>query len=182
MKKLSLIVLFILTLSLLCSCAFTIFDYYCEGIENYHPYLSDVGICVYLFPENFLETYEYEDGDFFYECLDDFSTNTIERTLLYLTYSDTEYVLAKECALSQLELRDTGEVLNDYVIYVNNTLYKNDYLTDHPYLIEYNMVAFNDKSNTIVFWGAWSVVGKELLDKSLTEHIIDFYGHWYSFS
>ncbi len=181
MKKLSLIVLFILTLSLLCSCGLGIFDYSCEGIENFHPHLSDVCVCDVLIPENFLESYEYEDGNFFYECKDNYGSNMIDRALMYLTYNDTEYALAKEYVQSQLKLRDTGEVLNDYIIYVN-TMYSYDYRTDHSYAFDYNMVALNDNNNTIVFFGVYSFVGKELLDESLTDHILEFYGHWYNFS
>ena len=181
MKKLSLILVFIVTLSLLCSCALGIFDYSYYGIENFHPALSNVGVCRQLIPENFLESYEYEDGDFFYECDKNFSSKMIDRALLYLIYNDTEYALAKECVLSQLSLRDTGEVLNEYVFF-ENIRFTDEWFIDHVYPYDYNMVAFNDNSNTIVFFGLYSDIARDNPDDSIASHVIKYYGDWYNFN
>lgn len=181
MKKLSLILVFILTLSLLCSCGLGLLDSSYYGIENFHPALSDVGVCRQLIPKNFLDSYKYEYGDFFYECIDNFGPNMIDRTLLYLIYNDTEYALAKECVLSQLNLRDTGETLSEYVFF-EHMRFTDERLSKHVYPFYYNMVAFNDNSNTIVFFGMYSFIAREQPDDSIASHVIKYYGDWYSFS
>ena len=164
-----------------------------EGIEEFHASSSSYGVCDKLVPEQLLENYEHIEGDYFFHSDSYVETKRlmcVDKALMYLVYDSSTYTLAKDYVFENMVLDDTiFEELNGYVFYINmrydNILEEQSYGDKYPYF--YNMVAFNDVKNEIVFLGLYvpyyyyEYSGGEEAKSNFSEHLKHFYGEWYNF-
>ena len=185
MRKLVSLVLLIVIMFSFSACSSRTY----EGIEKFHPSSSSYGVCAKLVPEGLLENYTYLHGNYFYNEDDSFNLDVgplDEHTaLMYLIYEDSMYASAKEYTFNNLFLEDTVFTeFNGYVFYIN-LRYHN--VREDEYPCFYNMVAFNDNKNEIVFFGLYVSYYyydyKEIkeLENNFAEHLKYFYGEWYNF-
>lgn len=154
-KLLSLIILLNVTLFTLLSC-----DKPFEriGIENYHKANSNSSLSLELLPsDDFLEIFDYIDGDYYYICRETPISLGDEQEIMYLIYEEENYKLAKEYALQNLLLsKDNRYFYNGYE-FIENTCRKregmNTDIVNDEYPNLFNMLAFNDEKNTMIFMG-----------------------------
>ena len=162
-----------------------------RGIENFDECHDSIDLTCSLFPEGFLENYNYIDGDFYYHSrFTIFSKEkSIDKTLMYLVYDDETYLEAKEYLLSLDSFYafdfENPYYLNDYIFYddldrLNSCIEEGrDYSVNMvKFPGQYNMVGFNDSKNTIVAFSAYTLV----LIHSFPEHVQEYYWEWYEFS
>ena len=157
-KLLSLMVLIILCCLISCDMGFSSPNL--RGIDKYNEANSSVSLCQELLPsDDYLELFDYIDGDYHY--IDNsgygFSVRD-EQVLMYLTYNEDVYKTAKEFTFQNIYFLENYKYsYNGYEFLVNicrkmegrdSDIVKSEI---DPYW--FNMVAFNDEKNTIVFMG-----------------------------
>lgn len=153
-KLISLIVLLIIMLFTLLSC-WKPFER--KGIENYNKANSNSSLSLELLPsDDFLETFDYIDGDYYYICRETPISLGDEQEIMYLIYEGDTYKLAKEFALQSLLLsKDHRYSYNGYEFIENIGRLEgtdpNVTNSRNPYW--FNMIAYNDEKNTIIFIG-----------------------------
>lgn len=124
------------------------------GIANYDKNNSEFGISSNLLPaDNYLQEFEYIEGDYQYI---DKGLLKRETEIMYLVYQKDIYNVAKAFILDNSILSQTNNYsYNDYMFYENigrkENINSNIINDEFPY--RFNMIAFNDDKNTIVFMG-----------------------------
>ena len=180
MKRKFLILL--LCCMLLSSCAKS-FRNFQSGLENFHPANSDHGLCNGLMPDDFIDSFEYLDGNYYKEYNSSgLFRNVCERSLVYFEYDDTVYNDAKSYVTENLILGETTFATHGgYSFFINKT---REYDTGYPR--NFNMYGYNDEKNTLVFLGFYvSVELYEEVDELSADwpaFLEKYYGEWYSFS
>ena len=152
MKKIVFVIIILLVTITLTSC----FPYKIRGISEFNVGNSSVTICEKLLPnEGFSEKFNSFNKDYLYYYAGyNFDLRMYESALMYFQYDKETYALAKNemlnlCILSQ----ETQFNYNEYNFYRNITDLNETYekLNGFPY--EFNMIAYNDTLNTLVFMG-----------------------------
>lgn len=149
-----------------------------RGIEHHSPNNSSYELCVALIPNELLELYEYEDGNYYYYSNEAVLKPSVEKVIMNLTYNEEVYANAKNYILENMSLdfENTREH-NGYVFYIN-LLYYNMFPT------KYNMVAINDKKRTLVFFGSLdysNLESKNGYQIDFGKYLKDVFGEHYSF-
>ena len=175
-KVLFLIILAVFSLTLT-SC-----EYREDGLESFNKAHS-YGVTCYLIPDNFMEDFEYVDGDYHWYSDDDYR-KSMDKTLLYLEYSDENYRQAKEFVLTEMDLDfSTEKSYNGYVFYINLAYANGAYREIFPR--QYTMVGYNDNNSRIIFIGMCCAANDYpetqygLTDFGL--YLKTFFGEWYNF-
>ena len=162
-----------------------------HGLKEYNPNNSSVSLSKKLLPnEQFVDLFEYENGDYFYfdSGLELFPEHALERELLYLQYSEQAYINAKEYTINNIDISKKNHFsYNGYEFFENieyanyNEIVDND--GENKYFPqEFNMYAYNDEKRTLVFLGFYvykpSTKDTELLK---FDNIGDFLKEYFSF-
>ena len=176
MKKFCFTILIIMLCILLCSC--TPFEKH--GINNYHPANSDVEITIFLPEGDFLNMFEYVEGDYrFYRYEKIAFAVEIERAFMYLKYDDEVYPLAKQYVLENNYLSENS--VDEYKGYI---FYDRNYGERYFKPSEFRRFAYNDSNNTLLFIGFYE--GADYANVSdfpdWGAFLEEYYGEWYDFS
>lgn len=172
-----------------------------EGIDQYQPEISTVGLTSYLFPDDdFLKRYEYSDGAFFY--YDEFLV--VEKTIAVLTYESDIYIQAKENCISREFISKNN--VKEYKGFVfsenlrlpqayNNLKYEygteeidlslnNAYNKEFPN--RFNMIGYNDDLNTLIFIGFYCTDDRNekvnLANTDFGAFLEAFFSEYYNFA
>jgi len=145
-------IIFVLILCLsLCSC----WSVYVQGIDKFSTEVSTVSLTRYIMPEDFLEKFDYIQGDYFYSDESNLKEH-YERALIYVEYEEIIYDHAKQYVIENLKLsEDQVYTSNSYIFYENNTAEDDglDFLSNDMFPCVWMSVAFNDELHRIVFIG-----------------------------
>ena len=189
MKKIVLLMLLVCCLTM-SSCA----NFYYpdeRGLESFSPNQSEFDLCHRLIPDQFIDKFDYIDGNY-YNAVDStfFTVGYREKTLVYLQYAEQNYYDAKLYAIQDLILSEEPiEEYNGYTFFLNKSLLKefdSHHLDGSNYPHKFIMFAYNDEKMTLVFFGFY--VSMELYNE--VDAVADdwpaflekYYGEWYSFS
>lgn len=163
-KTICLLLCLVLTLTMLsgfgfCSCdgqiffrGISTFDTNNSTVEiAYAPYMIGDGEREYVF-----ELYEYIEGDYFYYSMNEMFAACFdtwrEMSLLYLTFEEPVYEDAKQFSLKRINTsKEKTYVCDGYTFLVDISPYLNAYPWDFPEHLR--IMAFNDKTKTLVFLG-----------------------------
>jgi hypothetical protein len=162
------------------------------GLENFSATTVGSGTRSNIIPENFIENYDYEDGNYYFSeqgYID--QKKHIEKTLIYIQYDSETYLEAKAHSLENLILAEEsiGEY-NGYQFFINKTSVKSGltYLDGKHFPKKFLSFAYNDEANTLVFIGFYVVYPEveadvaELVADNWGAFLEKYYGEWYSFS
>ena len=131
-----------------------------SGLENYNINNSETSLSQKLLPhEKFIDMFDYEDGDYFYQDtgLEIFPVHSLERELLYLTYDESKYENAKNSAINNMLFSKENTFSYNGYEFVENITYadengETDEFGENKYFpYRFNMFAFNDEKRTLVF-------------------------------
>ena len=153
-------------------------------MTDFSPYLSDMGVASDLIPEDFIDSFSYEDGYFCHHIYKRLKNGFIEfsdRILLYARYPEEAYDQAKESVFKNLNVTtDAVAEYNGYVFYDNNSV--SSFLNDYPYA--FIRFAYHDGKNTLIFLGYYTEKGFDdsLQTKSFEKILTEYFGDWYDFS
>ena len=160
MKKLLSLLVLIIILCCLISCNIEFSSNKLSGIDSYNVANSSVSICYELLPsDDFLELFSYIDGDYYYvnNAVNFFSTGD-EQAIMYLIYEEDIYESAKEFTFQNMYFLENHKYSYNGDEFMVNVCRKMDGRDPNivngeldPYW--FNMIAFNDEKNTIVFLG-----------------------------
>ncbi|MBE6536758.1 MAG: hypothetical protein E7673_02270 [Ruminococcaceae bacterium] len=162
-----------------------------RGIENFSKVVDSDNLCENLLPSDFLEKYNYIDGDYYLYVrfrLIYKPQKNISKALMYLTYDDETYLEAKKDVLSwDLDFENIHQI-GGYLFYQNTELFSSQVVTEVNESSEkpnkvlprgYTMIGYNDDKKTIVFFGK---IDENEMTNSFEDHIREYYGEWYEFS
>lgn len=154
---------------------------YFRGLENFRYELSSDGTTETLIPKGFLTRYEYVQGDFFFYATAVLNRDPMDKTLLYVEYSDTNYKEAKEYIMTEMNLNIAeAKEYNGYTFYLNN-----DFEPREIFPFQYTMAGYNDEKNRLIFLGM-VCAEKSYPDVQYGEtdfglYLEIFFGEWYDF-
>ena len=137
--------------------------YKTDGIQNFNKYDGPSEINVDILPsDDFIEKFEYIDAQYFYrECYDGWwDALADEKSVVVFRYDENNYNAAKEFCLNEMNLSDTYTLeYNGYVFKENiaTAIRYSVYSVDdvHSFPRRFNMFAYNDELNTLVFFGCF---------------------------
>ena len=159
MKKVLILVMFLVICSSLCACKPYRRDV--EGIENFTEMEGSIGVNSRILPsDEFLEQFPYTSAQYNYKAISQsrLSLFSADYALIVIRYDSEQYAKAKAFCLERFELVNTFEY-NGYVFAENVTLAKGrdelneDHTIAHPYL--FNMFAYDDEMFCLIFVGAY---------------------------
>ena len=190
MKRIALIILSLIFV-LLSSCKPRTFNPE-KGLENFSVNDSESSLCCCIMPENFIDNYDYEDGDYYFSSLGFiYKENYIDRVLIYLKYDNKTYLDAKADSTEKLILSDEqiGEC-NGYKFFLNESpsICACDFLDGKYFPQKFLSFGYNDENNTLVFIGFYVVYPEveadvaELVADDWPAFLEKYYGEWYFFS
>ena len=157
---------------------------FCEGVDvqEFSPMLSECGTTYHLIPETFLTKFEYGDNKFYWDTNGSFFRflPDIDKTLMYLEYTDDVYEKAKDYILTDMNLDFTQEKsYNGYVFHFNEDF---GYIY-FPY--SYLIAGYNDSKNRLVFLGLYASAKKypelECGETDFGKYLKMVYGEFYDF-
>ena len=169
---------------MLCGCD----DHYVHGLEYCNDYVNDdTGVCELLYDREFIDKYQYEDGNFHYYG----GTFTLDKTLLYLKYNDENYLLAKSDFLENMEYVET--IVYNYkgfVFYATSDWAKQGeafgVTPDSPnkyVLTTFKLMGYNDELNVLICIGYSNSKHTSLNnDEDFKTFVEDTYLEFYNFS
>lgn len=185
-KNLSVIRVFILALILICifpsmySCGdlhikHNGLDYWIDHNEGMSSFtVANAGI---LMDEEFLETYRYSDGDFYYQYDEmGFFSNILDRAFAWFTYDDEIYQQAKNsCITTDSAALNNGQEVLGYNFYMRQ---------DWDFPQWFSAVGCNDERKTLVFIGFYCSFdfdkkNKDLAKTDFEAFLKEYYGEWY---
>jgi len=173
MKKIIVFIMIIFCMVLLSSCKTEK-----RGVEQHSPNNSSYELCGSLIPNELLEFYEYEDGNYYYYSNEAVFKPAVEKVIMNLTYSEDEYANAKNYILHNMNLDFENTIEhNGYVFYINLSYY-------NTFPTRYNMVAINDEKRTLVFFGSLDFSNQSSKDEYKSDfgkYLKDVFGEYYSF-
>lgn len=150
----------ILGVTLLACCSPTM-EQRLEGIEQYSPANSSLGLSANLFPdEHFPEMFEYTAGDYqFY--FNGRLHNGFSTAISALQYAPEQYTQAKEYCLKQFTLTDEHQYqIGDYTfiehLCYNSQTENGDYVPACQFPKLFNMFAYSDANCTLLFLGYYN--------------------------
>lgn len=129
------------------------YQYELSGIEKFNENNSSYGISGRMLPSNdFLTLFEYIDGD--YRYINDMGKTAKESELLYLTYNKDDYELAKSYAFEHIKCSETNIfTYKEYVFAENITNLADNPESPFEFPYIFNMIGYNDNSQTLIFVG-----------------------------
>ena len=155
---------------------------YTQGvsIDNYDPALSEFDTANYNLPEDFLDTCGYTDGKFYLdtEMNEDYLylLEKLDRTLMWLSFKEAEYELAK------------SSILNRVKPYIQEEKVYNEY---HFMIYGYNfpdrcrMTCYNDEKDILIFMviycESWKYPDIEYGTTDFGLYLKTFFGDFYDF-
>ena len=156
-KRLVLIFVILLMLFSVVSCD----SYELRGIEKYNWANSSMGISSRLLPDReFHNEFEYVDSEYYY-TYSGMVKNFKESELMYLRYEKNVYEQAKQKALDSIKISDEYKYsYKGREFYLNLNGYDLPELSmdnsqfEFPYW--FNMMSFDDKSNSLIFIGFYA--------------------------
>lgn len=187
-KKLLYLTIIIASCFCVTACGCSPYEIYVEGIDNFSIADSSTSLNQRILPsEEFLETYEYISAEYFYRDTykTPLSVESIEQSIVIVTYDSNNYELAKSFCFDSMELSDTNQcTYNNYVFVENVALFKaRNEATDYPYW--FNMFVYNDNEKCLLFMGySASVIYHEqagLATENWGEFLDKYYGDFYNF-
>ena len=176
MKKIIIFILFVCLFFNSCG-----YHHEVQGLENFDVNESDVELCQGLIPDNFIETFTYKDGNYFFSTSEKAPAFVVcERVFLYLQYDDDIYLKAKQYAMEELALSD------DMVVQYNNYMFYDNNVNSNRFPYRFKRFAYNDSNNTLIFIGfdvsveLYSEVDEAINDWGI--FLEKYYGEFYTFS
>ena len=159
MKKVYVLVVPIILIGFfLLMCFLPIMEQRVEGIENYSPAASSLGLTANLFPgEDFLERFDYSAGDYHF-YFDGRLSHGFSTAISILQYTPEQYAQAKEYCLNQFVLTDEHQYQVGNYAFIEHLCYtdKNErgkYVPVCQFPTRFNMFAYNDAECTLLFLG-----------------------------
>lgn len=133
------------------------------GIENFNKFDGPSEMNIDILPsDDFIENFEYVDAQYVYrECYEGWwDVIADEKSIVVIKYDESNYMAAKEFCLNEMNLSET------YTLQYNNYVFKENVATAiryctysddgvHSFPQRFNMVAYNDNLNTLVFFGCF---------------------------
>lgn len=136
------------------------------GLNNFNINDSSTGLNLKLLPsDDFLFDYRYIEGDYCYFDEEDWIWG-FEKTIIYLRYTQEEYIKAKKHCLSKFLLSD----IHKYK-YSGFEFYENTLNFSGTYPNQFNMFGFNDETCTLIFLGYYN---GDPTDESVQLALTDF--------
>lgn len=161
-KKTSMLLIILLILSLILSgCKYEVYK---EGIENFDVNDSNISLNSCILPsDDFIENFDYTNGEYYYNDVNEhwLYVANCEQSIVILNYKTDVYEQAKAYCLDTMELSETNQFdYNGYTFTENIGLAKAwDDLEDGVntrYPHHFNMFAYNDEEQCLVFMGFYS--------------------------
>ena len=185
MKKLTFLCFTIIICVFLCSCGTSIEKH---GLENFGIADSSESLCSKIIPEDFINMFEYENGDYYYSFRETFvAYESCDKAILYFQYDTETYVNAKAYAMENLSLsHELVAKYNNYYFYDNyNVISAELEIESNNYPYYFVRFAYNDEKQILVFIGF--SVSMELYDE--VDEVSDdfgqllerYFGEYYSF-
>ncbi len=151
-----------------------------EGLEMVGNHYSSYGVDGDLFlTREFLDKYQYSDGFFRYEGFEPDLFKLVERALVWLTYEDDVYALAKSEMLNarnmENEMLDGTEAFG-FVFYMNKNF---------SFPSCFTAIAFNDSAQTLLFIGFCIEEDNEdynycqLAESNMEGFLMHYFCEWY---
>lgn len=149
-KRIALIIFFCVVFLAFCSCRMNSEQDNVDGIENFDKQVGHFEINYQILPsEDFLEDFEYTNADYHYrrDITSFFDIFGTQRSLISVQYEKEEYKEAKSYCLQNMQLADDFCLEHNGYTFLLNT----QQLDMFPSW--FNMVAYNDSLNCLVFMG-----------------------------
>ncbi|MBQ8835114.1 MAG: hypothetical protein IJ001_09370 [Oscillospiraceae bacterium] len=160
MKKLIVILILCFALFVIL-CSIPLFETHISGIENYRPADSTLSLSLYLFPgEDFLDRFVFDEGDYQYhyngKLADGYAT-----AFSVLQYSSEQYKASKEYCIQQFASIDDHQYQVGNWTFIEHLCYTSEneegkYIVACQYPKIFNMYAYNDIDNTLLFLGYYT--------------------------
>ena len=142
---------------LFCSCSS---EYSVDGYENFQVNHSHYELNNYILPTtDFVDIFQNIDVEYFYREEYKSANQFVERSFLVINYEKAIYEQAKEYCLQNMQLSGSGYMeYNGYRFVENIKLAKmqNRYETPGSFPHWFNMFAYNDNANCLIFMGFYS--------------------------
>ena len=128
-----------------------------RGISNYHIANSESSLSLRLLPsDDFLEKFDYVDGDYYYISRETIISLGDEQEIMYLVYEEDIYDDAKDFVFQRLLLSKEHRYSYNGYEFIENIGQlegRDPNVVNDRFPYWFNMVAFNDEKQTIVFLG-----------------------------
>lgn len=181
MKKLFCVIISVVVIVFFVGCSSGVS--FVDGVDVRHfiPTLSSVGTTGCLIPKNLLEEFDYGENRFYWSSNDRLLPGDMDKTLLYVEYSDANYEEAKEYIMTEMNLNIAeAKEYNGYIFYLNN-----DFEPREIFPFQYTMAGYNDEKNRLIFLGM-VCAEKSYPDVQYGEtdfglYLEIFFGEWYDF-
>ena len=147
-----------------------------SGLENFSIHMATMRTGWYLLPsEDFLEKYEYIEGDYYWELKEDgFLVNCRDSSFIWLRYSKENYDKAKKYTTDTISVAE-----NDRFIYNGYSFFRNLKVEQEEkgvFPFWYTGVGYNDEKCILLFMGLFVTGNQEELAASIYES-----GNWEGF-
>lgn len=155
------VVSLLLVIVILSACKYNV---YIEGIENFSVNDSNMSLNVCILPsDDFIDKFEYSEGEYFYSDVNEHLLYVAgcEQSIVVLNYEEDVYEQAKEYCFENMVLSEINQFdYKGYTFTENVGLAEaGDDLEDGvntKYPNRFNMFAYNDAENRLVFMGFYN--------------------------
>ena len=156
----------------LCSCTVRI-----DGYENFKINTSDYELDHYILPsEDFVNIFPNIGLD--YHFRDEYSIiRFVERSFIVIEYEKETYEIAKEYCLQNMQLSDADPLEYNNYIFIENielAVKQNRYENPGSFPHWFNMFAYNDNMNCLVFMGFYGSIYKPDDSPDVRDHWGEF--------
>lgn len=136
----------------LCSCSS---DYKVDGYENFNLNHSHYELNLYILPStDFADTFKYTDIEYHYREEYQSTTHFVERSIVAINYEKEIYQQAKEYCIQNMQLAGSSAIEHNGYTFIENTkLAAGQDRLGKSFPHWYNMFAYNDTSNSLLFIG-----------------------------
>lgn len=156
---------------------------YVEGFENYRIGQSSVGLVCFP-PLDLEKDFNYKEAEYYYENKETFPLKSIQKTLIYFTFEENEYISSKEYIEEKIVFQKDIIEYNNYYF---NIIIDREFDSKNNFPYRFQMVIYNDDNNIIFFLGFFATIRfyKEQIDEDISsfEGFLDkYFGEYYDFS
>lgn len=157
---------------------------YVEGFDNYRIGQSSVSLVCFP-PLDLEKDFNYKEAEYYYENKETFPLKSIQKTLIYFTFEENEYISSKEYIEEKIVFQKDIIEYNNY--YFNIIIDQSESGSNNYFPYIFQMVIYNDDNNIIFFLGFHATIRfyKEQIDEDISsfEGFLDkYFGEYYDFS
>lgn len=138
-----------------------------SGLENFNTETCSVGLTGNLFPDNnFLNSYQYIDGDYEYQYEDCWDGSGYSAVFACMHYSESEYEAAKKYCLDRFQICEDHQYVYGGFEWAEHLHYtvknaEGERSIGCVFPRRFNLFAYNDQNCTLLFLGYYNANSTE---------------------